>query len=132
MTADEFPAGGSVFEDAGEAGAAVGAADGVEVDDGVMAVVGELGEGEAEDPGVGFRGVLGGFGVSAVFSRGAGVFGGAGIAFGEEDGVGLGDGDAEGFFEVVLFPVVGVAGEIGFFGEFVERLEVDGFVQVIF
>jgi len=113
-----------VFEDTGEAGAAVGAADGVEIYDGIDAVVGELGEGEAEDP-VFWRGCFGCFGLF-------GFLYGLCVAFGKEDSIGLGDGDANGFFEMVLFPVVGIAGEIHFFGQLVEGGEGNGFIEIVF
>ena len=49
MAADEAPAGGAMFEQAGEAEAAGGAANGIEIDDGKAAIVGELRKGEAVD-----------------------------------------------------------------------------------
>ena len=49
MFADEFPAGGCAMKDTGVADAAERAADEIEVDDSVQAIVGELGKGETED-----------------------------------------------------------------------------------
>lgn len=49
MPADKRPASGVVFEQAGKAETAVCAADGVEVDDSIMTVVGKLRQGKAKD-----------------------------------------------------------------------------------
>ena len=49
MPADKRPARGVVFEQAGKAETAVCAADGVEVDDSIMTVVGKLRQGKAKD-----------------------------------------------------------------------------------
>ena len=49
MPADERPACGIMFVQTGKAETAVGSANGVEVDDRIVTVVGKLGQGKAKD-----------------------------------------------------------------------------------
>ena len=92
---DHYPAFGCEVEDIGRSEAAVAAADHVEVDDGVLAVVGELRQGETKDE----------------------VAGGA-IAIGRiqvQEGIGLVAGDEGGGRQRMLFPKIRVPGERYFF-----------------
>jgi hypothetical protein len=126
---DASPAGGGIVENEGEAGTAGASADHIEVDDGVLAVVGELREREAKD-GFGLGGEMLPF-FEELLSPGFG-FVHSGVCQGE-DGVRFCGRYADGLMEPGLLPVVGiVTREVDFLGELVERGYGDGFLQVVF
>ena len=54
------------------------------------------------------------------------------ISFGEKKRIGFFWGDADGFFKAILLPIIRIAGEIGFFREFIEGNEGYCLPQVIF
>ena len=117
------------MEDEGEAGTAGASADHIEVDDGILTVVGELREGEAEDS-FGLRGELLPF-FEDLLSPGF-CFVQGGVCQGE-NGVRLCGCDADRLVQPGLLPVVGiVTGEVDFFGEFIQGNDGDGFLQVVF
>ena len=124
---DAAPAGGGIVEDESEAGTAGAAADHIEIDDGVLAVVGELREGEAKD-GLRLRGEL------LPFFKDSFGFGFVHCGVGEgEDRIGFCRRDAGGMAQPGLLPAIGIiAGEVDLFGELVERSDGNGFLQVVF
>ena len=98
--ADHLPAGLGSAEDIGRAEATAAAADHVEVDDGIFSIVGKPRQRKAEDEMA--RGV--------VAVRWVEI----------QDGVGLASCDTNGFCQRILFPEIGRAGTVDFFGELVE------------
>lgn len=112
IDADHLPAGIGAAEDISRAEAAAAAADHIEVDDGVFAIVGKLGQGKAEDEVI----------------RGAVATGRVEV----EDGVGLMAGDTDGFCQGVFFPEIRGAGVVDFLCEFVEDADGDRLEEMMF
>ena len=121
---DQFPvAACSKPEDGGDALATDRATDEVDIDDRILTIIGELGQGEAVhiSPPIQVE--------PALFLR-IGRFMGEGRIAGE-DRVGLFAGDADGFLQPRLSPEKRETGQVDFFGEIVEDVDGKGFLQVI-
>src|SRR5260221_12261468 len=54
------------------------------------------------------------------------------ISLRKEQRIRLFRGDTDGFFEILLLPLIGVTGEKGFFGKFIEGKKGNGLPQVVF
>ena len=115
MPSDELPPRLTSPENTGHAQTAVGAADGIEIDNGIPAVISELRQGKAKDQS---------------FSKRSFPIGQA-ISFGEEQRIRLPDTDAHRLFKPLLLPEIRESRKIGLFRKFIERNERDLLLQII-